>query len=149
MNIKRTLAKLATTLKKGFTLIELLVVVAIIGILVAYATANYITAQKQARDTRRMEDMKAIQTAFETYFSINQVYPTAASDINASFDTGTAPKDPQSTKSYTWKNDSTSYCICTPTLETKTGNANGYSAGSPFTCSWTATGNIFCVQNKQ
>lgn len=136
-------------LKRGFTLIELLVVVAIIGILVAYATANYITAQRQARDTRRMQDMESTQTAFETYFSINQAYPASSAEINLAFDSGSRPVDPKSTQSYTWNTLAGGYCICS-TMETKTGNANGSTNnGTSYSCSWTSTGNLFCIQSKQ
>lgn len=60
---------------KGFTLIELLVVVAIIGILAALLTANFITVQQRARDTQRKSDLRQIQSALEFYRADAGVYP--------------------------------------------------------------------------
>ena len=53
--------------KQGFTLIELLVVVAIIGLLSSVVLASLSTARMKARDTKRMQDLKQIQTALELY----------------------------------------------------------------------------------
>jgi prepilin-type N-terminal cleavage/methylation domain-containing protein len=138
--------KLKNLIKKGFTLIELLVVIAIIGIILAYASANYLTAQKQARDTRRQQDLEAVQNAMETYYTLNGAYPVDV-QIDTAFDTGTRPVDPKPATStpYTWKTDSDSYCICS-TMETKAGNANGSTSDA---CSWTSTGQFFCVANRQ
>lgn len=131
------------TSKKGFTLIELLVVISIIGVLVVIATANMITAQKQARDSRRMEDMQSIQTAFETYYAINASYPTGG-QIDTAFDSTVRPSDPKGT-TYSWLSDSDSYCVC-GTMESKPGNA---SASSSDGCTWATGGTYFCVQNRQ
>ena len=131
-------------LKKGFTLIELLVVIAIIGILISVATANFIIAQRQARDARRMQDMEAVQTSFETYFAINSEYPDSASVVDA-FEGGQVPEDPSPSQSYVWDTVADSYCICA-TLETGTGNADG---GTSSGCTWNSSGTMFCIQNKQ
>lgn len=62
--------------KNGFTLFELLVSISIIGILTAVASIAYSGAQKKARDARRVEDIKLIQTAAEQFYSqSNYVYP--------------------------------------------------------------------------
>ncbi|MDX9754123.1 MAG: prepilin-type N-terminal cleavage/methylation domain-containing protein [bacterium] len=52
---------------RAFTLIELLIVVAIIGILAAIAVPNFMNAQVRAKYARCLSDMKACQTALETY----------------------------------------------------------------------------------
>ena len=52
---------------KGFSLIELLVVIAIIGLLSTMAVVSLNNARVKARDTRRMGDIKAVQTAIEMY----------------------------------------------------------------------------------
>lgn len=46
---------------RGFTLIELLVVITIIGILATGATATYTSQIQKARDTTRINDVKALQ----------------------------------------------------------------------------------------
>ncbi len=66
-----------STNKKAFTLIELLVVIAIIGILATLAVVALQQARQNARDAKRMADMKQLQTALELFFSENSRYPTA------------------------------------------------------------------------
>jgi uncharacterized protein (TIGR02145 family)/prepilin-type N-terminal cleavage/methylation domain-containing protein len=63
-------------LKKAFTLIELLVVIAIIGILATLAVVALQQARQNARDSKRMADMKQIHTALELFFNENGRYPT-------------------------------------------------------------------------
>lgn len=55
--------------KKGFTLIELLVVIAIIGLLSTLAVVALNSARQKSRDSKRVADIKQIQTALELYFS--------------------------------------------------------------------------------
>jgi len=62
--------------KQGFTLIELLVVIAIIGILATLAVVALQQARQNARDSKRMADMKQVQTALELFFNENGRYPT-------------------------------------------------------------------------
>ena len=64
--------------KSGFTLIELLVVISIIGLLSSIVLASLSTARARARDTRRIEDLRQIQTALELYFSDYGKYPEPA-----------------------------------------------------------------------
>ncbi|MFA5420441.1 MAG: type II secretion system protein [Patescibacteria group bacterium] len=61
--------------KKGFTLIELLVVIAIIGILATLAIVALQQARKNARDAKRIADVRQMQTALELFFNDNQYYP--------------------------------------------------------------------------
>ncbi|MBN2306841.1 type II secretion system protein [Candidatus Peregrinibacteria bacterium] len=68
--------------KKGFTLVELLVVIAIIAILsvTAYVALGGQTAK--ARNSRRMQDLSAIQSALEIYaVSHNNRYPGNLTDL--------------------------------------------------------------------
>ena len=63
--------------KQGFTLIELLVVIAIIGILATLAVVALQNARKNARDAKRIADIKQIQTALELYFNDVGEYPAS------------------------------------------------------------------------
>lgn len=62
--------------KKGFTLIELLIVVAIIGLLSTLAVVSLGSARVKARDSKRLSDLKQIQTALELYYTDQNSYPT-------------------------------------------------------------------------
>lgn len=71
------------TFRKGFTLIELIVTMGIISLLAAAIVAvlrpmDYIM---KSRDTRRMSDLKVIQTALEQFYGENSRYPSTA-EIN-------------------------------------------------------------------
>lgn len=68
--------------KKGFTIVELLVVISIIGLLASIAAVLLTNARKQARDNRRIEDLKQIQTALELYFKDNKQYPLSRKGEN-------------------------------------------------------------------
>ncbi|MDD5438443.1 MAG: type II secretion system protein [Patescibacteria group bacterium] len=79
--------------KKGFTLIELLVVVAIIGLLATLGVIAFRDAQKKARDTKRLGDMRSVVAAFVTANNEGTFYlcdstcaaaPASASLVSAS-----------------------------------------------------------------
>ena len=61
--------------KKGFTLIELLVVIAIIGLLATIAVVSLNSSRARARDSKRVSDIRQIQTALELYHQEHQSYP--------------------------------------------------------------------------
>src|SRR3989344_3151289 len=72
---------------KGFTLIELLVVIAIIGMLASVVLASMSGVRERARDTRRLQDLRNIQTALELYYTDNKHYPYSCStNVWTSFD---------------------------------------------------------------
>ena len=74
---------------KGFTLIELLVVVAIIGLLSSIVLASLNSARTKARDTRRLLDMRQIQTALALYKDSYGCYPNNTDTADCSgWDTG-------------------------------------------------------------
>jgi len=65
-------------LTKGFTLIELLVVITIIGILATGAVTVFTSQIQKARDTTRINDVKALQTAVEQTYQDSAEYPNEA-----------------------------------------------------------------------
>ena len=123
--------------KKGFTLIELLVVIAIIGLLSTLAVVALSSARQKARDSKRLSDLKQVQTALELYYTDKNAYPvqvlpanlgqTATKCLNGAtgFTTtacpnaymGLVPTDPQTTKFYAYTSaDGSTYSV-TATLE--------------------------------
>jgi type II secretion system protein G len=63
--------------QQGFTLIELLVVISIIGLLASVVLVSLNGARSKARDTRRIADIKQLQTALEFYFDSLSSYPAS------------------------------------------------------------------------
>lgn len=137
--MKRVMCHVSCVKKKsGFTLMELLIVIAIIGILLSIAIASYLSTQKKTRDTRRINDMKAIQNAWELYFADNSgTYPTDCISfsvtptpgvMSGSYMPGGIPADPKSGTLYTdaasmSKCSSITYCFCASMEYVTSGNA--------------------------
>ena len=113
--------------KKGFTLIELLIVVAIIGLLSTLAVVALGSARVKARDSKRLADLKQLQTALELYYTDNNAYPTVEGALGtgnfaclnssgwqaagcSSPYMGQVPTDPK-TGSYTYTVSSSSYSV--------------------------------------
>ena len=139
--------------KKGFTLIELLVVIAIIGLLSTLAVVALSSAREKARDSKRLSDLKQIQTALELYYFDNNAYPVEATAIDlgvtasaclnsaAGFTTtacgtpymGLVPLDPKSAADHYHyvSADGSTYAI-TAVLEGTVGNLTGTITASPF-----------------
>ena len=68
-------------MKKAFTLIELLVVISIIAVLSTLSIVSLGNARQKSRDTRRVSDIRQIQTALEMY-ALNRtdgLYPVTSS----------------------------------------------------------------------
>jgi len=140
---------------KGFTLFELLVSISIIGILTALASVAFSGAQKKARDARRVQDIKAIQTAAEQYYSqANYIYPSGTLPVNWTIN-GQAvlnlfPVDPKNDSTYFYNYTpggvNTTYCSCARVENTKNGNSTNGS------CNFVVPGptsSHFCVKNQQ
>ena len=64
--------------KKGFTLIEMVIVIAVIGILMGIAFNGISSVQQNARDTRRISDLRKVQTHLELFFNRCGHYPVDA-----------------------------------------------------------------------
>ena len=111
---------------KGFTLIELLVVITILGLLMALAFASYSKAQQKTRDSRRKQDLTAIQKALELarqdspggfYFpcpascpGTNVAPPTMLSVANPTPYISAIPTDPVTTNPYLYTVPGTGTC---------------------------------------
>ena len=136
--------------KKGFTLIELLVVIAIIGLLTTLAVVALSSARLKARDSKRLSDLKQIQTSLELYYTDKNAYPVEATAVTlgAAADDcidgggivaacattptymGLIPTDPGS-NSYSYTSaDGSTYSIAA-TLEGTVGSLTGAITASP------------------
>ncbi|MFH0852751.1 MAG: prepilin-type N-terminal cleavage/methylation domain-containing protein [bacterium] len=68
--------------RRGFTLIELLVVIAIIGVLATIVLVSLNSARVKARDAKRIQSIKQVQTALELFYSANGYYPKHDGDTS-------------------------------------------------------------------
>lgn len=135
--------------QRGFTLFELLVSISIIGILTALVSVSFSAAQKKARDARRMEDMNAIKTAAEQFYSLSAdySYPLTAGPwtVGTQVILERFPTDPKGSgyAPYSYTAAAGGYCACA--LLENPGAANSGSA-----CDFNAgTKTHFCVKNQQ
>ncbi len=133
----------------GFTLIEMMVALTIVGLLASFVVGNVIKSQKRGMDGRRQGDIKTIQTAFEQYYVVNNVYPINATEAAAAFPNNIFPRDPRNAGTFvytaTYNATGTIYCVCA-LLESTPGNAT--SAGASGVCTY-GVGNYFCMNNLQ
>ena len=108
--------------RSAFTLIELLVVIAIIGILSTLAVVALQSARSKARDSKRVADVKQMQTALELYFNDNGSYPTSVTSTiatsgivyMASVPAAPTPADgdcADEDNAYTYSSDGSTYSI--------------------------------------
>lgn len=137
------------TFRSGFTLMELLIVIAIIGILVSVAVVSYGSAQKKSRDSRRISDMKAVQSAWEQYYADNSANYPATCTISTTYLPGGFPLDPKTGVAYSatsgWAScAATSYCFCAG-LEGQT-NATTDCSGASAPAGYTG---LTCVGSLQ
>jgi uncharacterized protein (TIGR02145 family)/prepilin-type N-terminal cleavage/methylation domain-containing protein len=131
------------TKKQAFTLIELLVVIAIIGILSTLAVVALQNARKNARDAKRIADIKQIQTALELYYNDVGEYPaevtssiTYGSNVYmATYPTAPTPPDGTCTENqnnYTYTSaDGSTYTITFCTGAGVGGLSGGTKIASP------------------
>lgn len=85
---------------RGFTLIEILVVVAIIGILAAAIVVTVNSARVSSRDSKRIADLKELQTALQFYFDKNTTYPDTLDDLVTGGQIAQVPLDPSTRQQY-------------------------------------------------
>ena len=67
---------------KGFTLIELLVVISIIGLLASVVVVSFPTSTKKSRDSRRIQELKQLQTALRLYYDLYHEMPINRDEPN-------------------------------------------------------------------
>lgn len=79
----------------GFTLVELLVVITIIAVLSAIAMISYSNVLKTSRDSKRLSDLKLIQSALEEYHADQIYYP-----MPAEFVVNNPLKNPNGSRTY-------------------------------------------------
>jgi len=68
---------------KGFTIIEILVVIVILGILGTILVPKFLDKPDEARVTKTMLDIKAIESALKIYKLENSIYPTTDQGLEA------------------------------------------------------------------
>jgi general secretion pathway protein G len=69
--------------QEGFTLIEILVVVVILGILASIIVPKIMKRPEEARRTKAVMDIKAIETALNLYKLDSGVYPSTEQGLEA------------------------------------------------------------------
>jgi len=74
--------------QKGFTLIELLVVISVIGFLAAASLVVFNNARINARNVKRLADIRQVIKALELYYDANSRYPDGDGDGCGGWDTG-------------------------------------------------------------
>ena len=122
-------------LKKGFSLVELLVVITIIAILsvVAYTAVGGQTAK--ARNSKRQQDLSAIQSSLEIYFiENNSNYPGNLSELVPN-QMPKMPTDPSSTEATTYNygyapNGTLNKYHIAATIENEDGTYEAYVVGN-------------------
>ena len=85
--------QLTTLTKKsvhGFTLIELLVVIAIIGLLSTIVAAPIQSARKKAKDTKKLAEIRTLQTSLANYANDNGSYPMGTTTLTLGVGVGSA-----------------------------------------------------------
>ena len=86
----------------GFTLIELLVSIGIIALLTSFIVVGVSETRAKSRDAQRVADIKQLEIALERYYSNNQEYPSALSDLTTDGYVEVIPTDPKTETVYTY-----------------------------------------------
>lgn len=121
----------------GFTLIELLVVIAIIALLTTIAVVSLNNARQKSRDSKRISDVKQVQTALELYFADQNGYPVEAAAVTL----GASPNDCFDEDGFVDTCDAggTTYMGTVPSNPAPNGAAYSYTSADGSTYSLTFT----------
>lgn len=79
---KRYHARRKLRQNEGFTLLELLVVIAVMGVLAAIVTQQFVIYRSRAIDAQMRSALKSAAMAMESYFADFQSYPTSVVGIS-------------------------------------------------------------------
>jgi len=88
--------------ESGFTLIELMVVMLIIGVLMAIAVPNYISAIKAANEATLKEDLHVMRQAIDSYTMDKQKAPQSLQDLIEGGYLKKIPPDPMTRSTESW-----------------------------------------------
>ena len=91
--------------ESGFTLMELMIVMLIIGVLMAIAIPNYISAIKAARESVLKEDLHVLRGAIDSYTMDKQKAPQSLQDLVEAGYLKAIPMDPMTRATDTWVTD--------------------------------------------
>ncbi|NMC35912.1 type II secretion system protein [Candidatus Beckwithbacteria bacterium] len=136
--------------KKGFTLIELLVVITILSILAMVGMSSFRKSLDRGSDGKTISEIKEIQKALETYYSVNNSYPASTAELITELDTADyfpsgVPKKEFNDSDYTYVYNGGDYLLC-GSLKAGGGNYGGDSATGFLDDN---SGDMFCVVNLQ
>jgi general secretion pathway protein G len=93
--------------ESGFTLIELMVVMLIIGVLMAIAVPNYVSAIRSAKEAVLKEDLHVIRNAIDSYTMDKQKAPQSLQDLVEAGYLKAIPQDPMTRSTDTWVAETT------------------------------------------
>jgi len=137
--------------RSGFTLIEMLVVVAIIGLLSSVVVVGLGSARQNARDARRISDIRQIQNALEVYYSSNGSYPADLTSLTIPHD----PLDDTMSYGYSQLSSGQGYAVGACLEGGRPEGTNHYSADVAISnfgtcnCNSTADTKVFCASSAQ
>jgi general secretion pathway protein G len=91
--------------ESGFTLLELMIVMLIIGVLMAIAVPNYVSAIKAAKESVLKEDLHVMRNAIDSYTMDKQKAPQSLQDLVENGYLKSIPIDPMTRTTDTWVPD--------------------------------------------
>lgn len=149
-DLKDLIPGIRDKLKDGFTLLELMVAIAIVAVLATIGFTLFQSAQAQARDAKRKQDVDAIATVLENKF--NAAQGTYTPSIDTDFASGKKPQDPINNAQFEYTGEpaagASTYVLCAKLEQAGTGNAYN-TAGATSLPSAGATRDYYCRRNQQ